>query len=83
MVRHRVQIPLILVVLYSIVIPLTCSPLYAEKRAWSLTNPRRCRIAEDEFNVELMKGEHKSPEFLAKQLFGQVPYIVRTPHQDH
>lgn len=27
--------------------------------------------------VDLMKGEHKSPAFLEKQPFGQVPYIVR------
>jgi glutathione S-transferase len=27
--------------------------------------------------VDLMKGEHKAPSFLAKQPFGQVPYIVR------
>jgi hypothetical protein len=27
--------------------------------------------------VDLMKGEHKSPEYLKKQPFGQVPYIVR------
>ncbi|KAL2611892.1 hypothetical protein R1flu_023584 [Riccia fluitans] len=27
-------------------------------------------------NVDLSKGEHKSPEFLKNQPFGQVPYIV-------
>jgi glutathione S-transferase len=27
--------------------------------------------------VDLSKGEHKSPEFVAKQPFGQVPYLVR------
>ena len=27
--------------------------------------------------VNLMQGEHKKPEFLQKQPFGQVPYIVR------
>ncbi|KAF7979713.1 hypothetical protein HWV62_41060 [Athelia sp. TMB] len=26
-------------------------------------------------NIDLLKGEHKAPEFLAKQPFGQVPYI--------
>lgn len=26
--------------------------------------------------VALAKSEHKSPEFMAKQPFGQVPYIV-------
>ncbi|KAJ6541193.1 glutathione S-transferase [Mycena vulgaris] len=25
--------------------------------------------------IDLMKGEHKTPEFLAKQPFGQIPYI--------
>ena len=32
-------------------------------------------------DVALAKGEHKSPEFKAKQPFGQVPYIVsaKTP----
>ena len=29
-------------------------------------------------NIDMMKGEHKAPSFLAKQPFGQVPYIVRT-----
>jgi glutathione S-transferase len=29
--------------------------------------------------VDLMKGEQKAPEFLAKQPFGQVPYLVRLP----
>jgi glutathione S-transferase len=28
--------------------------------------------------VDLMKGEHKTPEFLKNQPFGQIPYIVRT-----
>jgi glutathione S-transferase len=27
--------------------------------------------------VDMRKGEHKSPSFLEKQPFGQVPYIVR------
>jgi glutathione S-transferase len=27
--------------------------------------------------VDLGKGENKSPEYLKKQPFGQVPYIVR------
>ena len=27
-------------------------------------------------NIDFMKGEHKSPEYLKKQPFGQVPYIV-------
>jgi glutathione S-transferase len=27
--------------------------------------------------VDMSKGEHKTPEFLNKQPFGQVPYIVR------
>ena len=27
-------------------------------------------------SVDLAKGEHKSPEYLAKHPFGQVPYIV-------
>ena len=26
--------------------------------------------------IDLAKGEHKSPEFLKKQPFGQIPYIV-------
>ena len=26
--------------------------------------------------IDLRKGEHKTPEFLAAQPFGQVPYIV-------
>ena len=26
--------------------------------------------------VDLMKGEHKSPEYLAKKTFGQVPFLV-------
>ena len=26
--------------------------------------------------VDLMKGEHKSPEYLAKNPFGQVPFLV-------
>jgi glutathione S-transferase len=29
--------------------------------------------------VDIMKGEHKSAEYLKKQPFGQVPYIVRPP----
>ena len=29
--------------------------------------------------VDLAKGEHKKPEFVEKQPFGQVPYIVRSP----
>ena len=29
--------------------------------------------------VDLTKGEHKKPEFVEKQPFGQVPYIVRSP----
>jgi len=29
--------------------------------------------------VNLMKGEQKSPEYLKKQPFGQIPYIVRSP----
>lgn len=31
--------------------------------------------------IDMMKGEHKSPEFLAKQPFGQVPYIVSTSYK--
>ena len=27
-------------------------------------------------HVDFAKGEHKSPEYLAKQPFGQLPYIV-------
>ena len=27
--------------------------------------------------VDFAKGEHKSPSFLEKQPFGQVPYMVR------
>ncbi|KZP22445.1 hypothetical protein FIBSPDRAFT_738969 [Athelia psychrophila] len=27
--------------------------------------------------IDLIKGEHKAPDFVAKQPFGQVPYIVR------
>lgn len=27
--------------------------------------------------IDVFKGEHKSKEFLEKQPFGQVPYIVR------
>lgn len=27
--------------------------------------------------VEMSKGEHKTPDYLKKQPFGQVPYIVR------
>ena len=27
--------------------------------------------------VDLFKGESKTPEYMAKQPFGQVPYIVR------
>jgi glutathione S-transferase len=31
--------------------------------------------------VDFMKGEHKKPEYLQKQPFGQIPYIVRVlPH---
>lgn len=30
-------------------------------------------------NVDITKGEHKAADYLAKQPFGQVPYIVRTP----
>jgi glutathione S-transferase len=29
--------------------------------------------------VDFAKGEHKSPEYLEKQPFGQVPYIVSAP----
>ena len=28
-------------------------------------------------SVDLANGEHKSPEYLTKHPFGQVPYIVR------
>jgi len=28
--------------------------------------------------IDFAKGEHKSPEYLQKQPFGQVPYIVRS-----
>ena len=31
-------------------------------------------------NVDMGKGEHKSPAYLEKQPFGQVPYIVGLPH---
>jgi len=27
--------------------------------------------------IDLTKGEHKAPEFVEKQPFGQVPYLVR------
>ena len=27
--------------------------------------------------IDFAKGEHKTPEYLEKQPFGQVPYIVR------
>ena len=30
-------------------------------------------------SVDLANGEHKSPEYLAKHPFGQVPYIVCDP----
>lgn len=33
--------------------------------------------------ISLMKGEHKSPAYLEKQPFGQVPYIVRLPFFSH
>ncbi|KAF8557082.1 glutathione S-transferase [Imleria badia] len=32
--------------------------------------------------VDLAKGEHKAPGFVAHQPFGQVPYIVRTTRDD-
>jgi glutathione S-transferase len=28
--------------------------------------------------VDLLKGEHKTPEYLEKEPFGQIPYIVCT-----
>jgi hypothetical protein len=28
-------------------------------------------------SIDFAKGEHKAPEFVAKQPFGQVPYLVR------
>jgi len=31
--------------------------------------------------VDIKKGEHKSPAHLEKQPFGQVPYLV-SPHSD-
>ena len=31
-------------------------------------------------SVDMPKGEHKSPAYLEKQPFGQVPYIVEFPH---
>jgi glutathione S-transferase len=30
-------------------------------------------------SIDIMKGEQKAPDFVAKQPFGQVPYIVRRP----
>jgi glutathione S-transferase len=30
--------------------------------------------------VDLFKSEHKTQEFLAKQPFGQVPYLVRSSY---
>jgi glutathione S-transferase len=30
-------------------------------------------------SVDLMKGEHKQPEYLKKQPFGVIPYIVSDP----
>jgi glutathione S-transferase len=30
--------------------------------------------------IDYSKGEHKSPEYLKKQPFGVVPYIVRILH---
>jgi glutathione S-transferase len=47
------------------------------------TCTRRALIALIETNtpyefvpVDLSKGEHKDPKFIAKQPFGQVPYLV-------
>jgi glutathione S-transferase len=30
----------------------------------------------EEINVDLLKGEHKAPAFIAYHPFGQVPYMV-------
>jgi hypothetical protein len=30
-------------------------------------------------SIDLTKGQHKAPEYLAHQPFGQLPYIVRSP----
>lgn len=47
------------------------------------TCTRRCQMALEEknvayelINVDLMKGEHKQPEFLTKQPFGKIPVLV-------
>jgi glutathione S-transferase len=31
-------------------------------------------------SVDLSKGEHKAPAFVANQPFGQIPYLVRHSH---
>jgi len=48
------------------------------------TNTRRVVVVLKEHNVpfefisvDLGKGEHKSPEYLVKQPFGLVPFLVR------
>lgn len=36
---------------------------------------REKKIPFELINIDLMKGEHKSPQYLEKQPFGQIPYI--------
>jgi glutathione S-transferase len=33
--------------------------------------------------VDLLKGENHKPEFLAKNPYGNVPYLVSYPHTNH
>jgi glutathione S-transferase len=39
---------------------------------------REKKVPFELITVDLMKGEHKAPPFLANQPFGQIPYIVRS-----
>jgi glutathione S-transferase len=40
---------------------------------------KETRLPYEWHDIDLAKGAHKAPAFLAQHPFGQVPYLVRSP----
>lgn len=62
---------------YTMVLKLYGSPVSTCTRRVAVTLKEK-NVPFEFITVDIAKGEHKSPDFLVKQPFGQVPYLVST-----